>query len=175
MRSALVAVGRVRKPHGYKGELKVTLEADHVNDFAESKFVFVGRDPNTALPYELLTLRGLDPIVQLAGFESKEQCAVLAGQIIYLRDDDVTQREDPNEIAPDQEDYKRFIGFAVIDDDIGEVGQISDVTATPHQILAEVVHDERKHLVPLNQDLIRGIDFTQKIVFMELPEGLLEL
>ncbi len=173
----LIEVGSVRKTHGIAGELKFIVEEDFAEDFEEVNFVFIGRNEDVALPFEITSIRGADWIVKLADVESKEAGAVLCGQPIFIKQEDVSpdQAQEVQEVDPEFARYRRLEGFALIDEAIGEVGQIQEVIAYPHQVLAQVQANEKQHLIPLNQDLIKGVDFIKKIVFMRLPEGLLEL
>lgn len=171
----LVEIGRVRKSHGYKGELKLIVEDHYQDDLRVGKFLFVGADESSALPYEVSQIRGADWIVKLAGVESREECASLLGKILYLRSRDVVERQQP----ADQEDttYQELVGFLMVDEEHGEIGKILSTSQYPQQVMAEVARGKRKDpvLVPLNPHLIRGVDFTQHVVFVTLPEGLLDL
>lgn len=177
MEPGLVEVGQVRKTHGYAGELKLRVESGFEDDVAGADFLFVGATPDSAIPYEVKKLRGADWIVTLDGVDSRESAAVLRGRPLYLKSKNVSdpqpQRTSANAYIDEQ--YKRFVGFAMIDTVKGELGAIEAVEAYPQQSMASVVNKNKSHLVPLNQDLIRGIDFTKRIVFVELPEGLLDL
>lgn len=175
----LVEVGSVRKTHGYGGELKVAFGEPYAAVAQEAKFLFVGADPEGALPFEVVELRGERDIVRFAGVNSKEAAVELRGHRLYLRAKDVARvpqaPEASDRDAATAKAYEKFIGFAVIDDDLGEVGAITTVEAFPGQALANVDYEGRERLVPMSPDLIKGVDFTKKIVFMRLPEGLLEL
>lgn len=170
-------VGQVRKTHGYAGEMKLAVEEDYGADLERAAFLFIGSNPASALPYEVKRLRGADWIVTLDGVDSRESAAALRGKALFLRSDDVTdaQPERTPEAIDINEEYRRFIGFAMIDTELGELGAIRTVDAYPQQAMATVQHKDKLHLVPLNQDLIRGVDFTKRIVFVQLPAGLLDL
>ena len=173
--TGLVEIGTVRTTHGYAGELKVQVDDAYREDLAAAEFVLVGRDALSALPYKLLGVRGADGvIVRLEGLRYKEESASLRGRILYLRASDVTQRQEPG-VNEETTRYARFIGFAVIDDQLGEIGQLEDVVPYPGQVLAKVNYRGEVKLVPLNEHLIKGVDFTKKIVFMNLPDGLMDL
>ena len=171
----LVEVGRVRKVHGLRGELKFVFDHTYGDDVAVGTFLFIGDDEATALPYEVTSLRGADFILGFEGVSCKEECASLAGKKAYLRDQDVTDRQP--EKKNDEEKYDRLIGFTVVDDELGVIGVIESTERYPQQILATVKRTKKQSdvLVPLNPDLIKGVDFTRQIVFMILPEGILDL
>lgn len=170
----LIEVGSIRKTHGYAGEIKLVVHEGFDLDLKKATFLFIGRSPEKALPYELKALRGADWIAQLEGLTSKEEAAALRGQNLYLRQDDVSQ-EKVVEMKATQDESQKFAGFAIIDEALGEIAMIEEVVSYPQQEIAKVIYNGQEVLIPLNKALITGVDFIKKIVFMNLPEGLLEL
>lgn len=171
---ALIEVGSIRKTHGYSGEIKLVVIDGYDADVEKAEFFFIGRTPEKALPYELKNLRGADWIAQLEGLTTKEEAVGLRGQNLYLRKEDVTQVIN-NEMKAAEEVSQKFAGFALIDEQLGEIGVIEEVVTYPQQELAKLIYKGQEVLIPLNQALVTGVDFTKKIVFMNLPDGLLEL
>ena len=177
MQEGLVEVGQVRKTHGYAGEMKLVVYDDYASDVEQAGFLFVGSSPSAALPYEVSRLRGADWIISLNGVGSREEAATLRGRSVFLKSDDVsttTLTTTPEDDATKSE-FDRFLGFAMIDTVNGEIGPIRKVEAFPHQTMATVTNGDRDVLVPMNQDLIKGVDFTKRIVFVQLPDGLVDL
>lgn len=76
---------------------------------------------------------------------------------------------------PDDFRYTDLIGFLVIDENHGELGQITDVQEFPQQFVASVNMDGKELMFPLSDDLILGIDSEEEIIEVELPEGLVDL
>ncbi len=170
----LIEIGSVRKTHGYAGEVKLVVNEGFGPDIEAAGFLFIGNSPEKALPYELKAIRGADWIVELQELKSKEEAAQLRGKTVYLRADEVSQ-ENLIEMQASPDASQKFVGFAIIDEEIGEIAMIEEVVTYPQQELAKLTYKEQEVLIPLNQALITGVDFTKKIVFMNLPEGLLEL
>ena len=175
----LRAIGIVRKTHGYEGELKLALEREFRESLARVDFLFIGEDSDTAIPYRLVSKRGADDIVRLDGVDTKEAAEELRGCSVFAREAHLGEASvSPASLIRDHDAaraFQRFIGFALIDDAVGEIGAIVSIEAYPGQTLATVDYEGDRRLVPLTVELIRGVDFTKKIVFMNLPEGLLEL
>ncbi len=167
-------IGQVRKCHGYGGEIKLIVHEGHEDDISAVDFLFIGATPSTALPYEVTGLRGADWICSLEGVGTKEAAAELRGRSIFLRRGQVTETP-VVQVRDAAQEYRRFLGFALVDTELGEVGQIVGLNDSSLQTLARVSRGEKEVLIPLTNDLIRGVDFVKKIVFMALPEGLLEL
>jgi len=170
----LIEVGSIRKTHGYAGEVKLVVNDGFGIDIKKAEFLFVGRSPEKALPYELSSLRGADWIAKLMGLESKEAAASLRGQSLYLRESEVTQ-EIIVEKKEAEEVSQKFAGFALIDEELGEIAMIDEVVSYPQQEMAKLTYAGQEVLVPLKQAFITDVDFTKRIVCTNLPEGLLEL
>ena len=173
----LVEIGHVRKTHGYRGEVKLAVDENVGRDLRTAKFLFLNSQSGEPLPYTIEHVRGSDYIVALGGVVTREDAAPLRGRLAYLRPDDVTQNVQPsNADHPDPpSEYDRFLGYSITEVDRGELGMIEEIVRYPQQQLAKIEYDQREVLVPLNQEFISGVDFTKKIVFVRLPEGLLDL
>ena len=176
----LVEIGIVRKTHGYDGELKLAVDPGYRDVVEAATFLFLGPDDAAAIPYEITARRGDGgDIVALVGVDSKEAATPLRGCAVFVGESLVGDTGAPASVSAYDIDaaraYDKFVGFAVIDDDVGEIGAISLVEAYPGQAMASVEHDGATHLVPLTPELIKGVDFTKKIMFMKLPQGLFDL
>jgi 16S rRNA processing protein RimM len=71
--------------------------------------------------------------------------------------------------------YERFQGFTLVDVALGEIGVIREVLELPGQFLALVDYQDQEVMVPLHPSLIQKADLKNRILEMDLPEGLLEL
>ena len=171
----LVEIGSVRKAHGYRGEIKLSVGDRFGDDIRQARFCFIGVDRFSAIPYEIANMRGGDWICHLDGITSKESAAALRGLRVYLKTEDVKEEQLPHTQGATEAQFARFVGFALIDTERGEIGAIDAVDEDEFQARATVHFKGKRVLVPLNHDLVRGVDFTKRIVFVGLPEGLLEL
>ncbi|WP_335321669.1 ribosome maturation factor RimM [Pedobacter terrae] len=71
--------------------------------------------------------------------------------------------------------YTDFKGYLAIDETLGELGEILEVNEYPQQFVATVIYKETEVLFPLNEDFILEIDDEEKILTLDLPEGLLDV
>ena len=77
------------------------------------------------------------------------------------------------EASPNVTDMRYFIGFEVIDAIDGFLGKITNVNDDTANILFELA--EKDLLIPVSDEYITDIDHQKRIIYMNLPEGLLEL
>ena len=163
-------LGHVIKPHGIKGELHVFLDTDDPARYGEldSFFIEIRRK---LVPFFIknFRLQGSHAIVKLEDVDNIEQAKKLVARKIFL----------PLGLLPDLgtgEFYlHEIIGCTIIDRVSGRLGQVKEIYETGGNRLAGMEYNQKEVLVPLNRDFIVRIDKKNKELFMNLPDGLLEL
>jgi 16S rRNA processing protein RimM len=111
-------------------------------------------------------LNGKKLIIKLEDV-SPEEAARFVGCRAYL----------PEEMlpAPKEGFYdKAIIGFHAFSKE-QHIGTITEVVENAAQNLFVIEQDEKEYLVPAVEAFIQKIEHTEKIVYLELPEGLLDL
>ena len=56
-----------------------------------------------------------------------------------------------------------------------EIGDVIEVIEQPMQVLCKIMYKGHEALIPLHQESLQKIDQKKKQVFVNLPDGLLEL
>lgn len=166
-----IAIGRVSKTHGVDGALKLKIKDRYWDDFAEAKVLFV-ESAGKVVPYFIEEFRGgHDPIVKFEDLDQREPAQALSGKELFMRESDLL----PEVAEANVEQYERFVGYTMQDVDLGELGKIEEVVESPGQYLAFLTYQGREVTVPLNPVFIQSVDHQGKKVYVDLPEGLLEL
>ena len=98
--------------------------------------------------------------------DSKEQITPMSKYPILLREEDLT------EIF---EEYESLVGYTVIDNAIGKIGEIKEVIEMPSYELVKVVYQNRIVMIPMHEDLVEDVDEEEKKITMNLPEGFFEI
>ena len=167
----LIKIGKALKTHGYKGHLRVFVDEFYMDDFEVMKNLFIGN-----LPYFILSKdinSDSQAIISLEEINSKEKAQLLQGKDIYANEEDLSG-------ILDEDPYKEIIGFLIKDKKTGDIGTIEDVIEMPRQYLAKIMKDEasgkkKEILIPLNETYIQKTDKKKKIIFVELPDGFLDI
>lgn len=71
--------------------------------------------------------------------------------------------------------FDGLLGFRIMDMQRGEIGPLLDVIERPKQPLLVVLYQEKEVLIPLAEDFIDSVDESKQLIYMHLPEGLLDL
>jgi 16S rRNA processing protein RimM len=159
-------IGTVTKTRGLKGELQIYVDFDGLNDidFTAVFFEVSGK----LVPYFVSAIKypmANTAYLFLEEVDHIDKAAMLVKKDLYL----------PNKLKPvknpDEFTLMDLKGFMAIDETHGELGEITDILEYPQQIIASV----REVLFPLNTDFIKGIDMEGGEVYIDLPEGLLDV
>ncbi|MFD1257223.1 ribosome maturation factor RimM [Mucilaginibacter terrae] len=163
-------VGTVTKTRGLKGELQVYVDFDGLEniEFTAVFFEVAGK----LVPYFVSTIKY--PMTNTAYLVLEEvdhidKASLLVKKDLYL----------PNKLKPVKDENEFTLmdlqGFIAIDENHGELGEITEVIEYPQQIIASVHYKNREVLFPLNAEFIKGIDVEGGEIYLALPDGLLDV
>lgn len=167
----LIEVGRTAKPHGLKGEIKVVIDEAYEDDFFDASILFI-RKQHQSLPYFLEEIRGGNAlIVRLEGVKTREEAQYISHATILMKEEEVQNTTTLAEAGL----FSYLTDFTVIDKDLGELGIIKEVVEMPYQELALIDYKGKEVMIPLHENLFESVDEAGKKLYVELPDGLLEL
>ena len=170
LKSEVFPIGQVIKPHGVNGEMSFSFTSD----------VFDSED----IPYFIFEIQGIfvpffldeyrfksnsTGLLKLEDVISDEQAREFSGLTIFLSKKYLDKVED----AEIELDY--FAGFTLIDAEKGTLGVISEVDQTTDNVLFVIPAADDELLIPAGEEYITEIDHDKKIIYVRLPEGLLDL
>jgi len=168
----LVAIGEIGRPHGVRGEVRVTPLTDHPERFARLRECLLWDEArDRRLPCRIRTARaqGDALVVALAGYDSPEAVRTLTGWLLAVPESEVLP-------APEGHFYPwQLVGCRVLTEDGREIGSVLRIEGTGAQDLWVVGAAGREHLVPAVADIVREVDLDGRRIVIRPPEGLLEL
>ena len=175
----LLLMGRLGKPHGVRGDLKVVPETDEPERFAELARVFVGATVEGARPVEVENVRFQYPkgrtvvLLSLAGLDTPEAAGDLRGQFLWADPDDLPALEDGEAYIHD------LIGLTVVevDDDgaeVGEMGTVRDLYDGAQLLFAIDRPGKPEVLLPDVEEFVVRLDLAARRLYVRPPEGLVE-
>ncbi|MFN6945535.1 MAG: ribosome maturation factor RimM [Cytophagaceae bacterium] len=164
-------LGYITKVHGLKGDIVAFLDVDYSEDYIELESVFVEINQQL-IPFFIEDFRIKSPKNVILKFEdtaSFEQASELVGKSLFL----------PLTMLADLEEgqfyYHDVIDYRVEDKKNGQLGIVKAFYEMPGQDLLAMEYQEKEILIPVNDDIILEADHEQKILFVELPDGLIDL
>lgn len=163
-------VGYLSKTKGLKGELLLKIEAGHALEYQGTESVFL-EIKGKPVPFFVLSYHPQPgkktAVLLLEDIDSVEKARELTGTTVLL-----PLSEKPESEAPP---FAELEGYQVIDRALGPLGTIREITQYPGHSVAVLTFREREVMLPLNEDLIEKIDKQNRELFVNLPEGLLEI
>lgn len=163
-------IGQITKPHGVNGEMSFSFTTDIFDREDVPYFIF--EKEGILVPFFLEEYRfkgSTTGLMKLDGVTTDEQARGFAGLTIFLPKSYLEKVED----AEIELDY--FAGFSLIDSEKGLLGVISEVDQTTDNVLFVIPTKNDELLIPAGEEYIEEIDHDKKIIYVRLPEGLLDL
>lgn len=163
-------IGYITKTRGLKGEMQLFFEFE---DYVELDFDVLFLEINKKLvPYFIDSIKlqkNSTAYLNLEDIDHVDKAQPLVKKKVYLPNDKMPER-DPNDFR-----YTDLVGYLVVDESQGEVGEITGVEEFPQQFIAKVDYNGQELMFPLNEDLILGIDAEEQVIAVQLPDGLIDV
>lgn len=164
-------IGFFNKPHGIHGELQFTF-TDDIFDRVDCDYLVCLLD-GIFVPFFIEEYRfrsDSTALMKLEGVDTAERARMFTNVEVYF----------PVKYVEDAEEgeltWNYFIGFRMEDVHHGPLGEVTDVdTTTVNTLFVIEQEDGEELLVPAQEEFILGIDQQQRVITVELPEGLLNL
>lgn len=159
-----LAVGKLRRPHGVRGELTMDVQTDFPERLHAGKRIFVGEEHQ---PYRIQNVRSTHQglIVHLSGLENPEDAGQLRNQMVYVSVKDLPA-------LPQGEYYfHQIIGLPVVDEtgqELGLLAEILETGANDVYIVRNVSGEEL--LLPDRPEVILEVNLEAKQIRVRPPE-----
>ena len=164
-------LGKVVSKFSFKGEVLIKLDTDEPESYLEMESVFVDYD-NNLVPFfiEKSSLQKSNLLrVKFEDVDSEEDAEDLIKCDLYL----------PLDLLPtlneDQFYFHEVIGFTVQDANYGTVGTLTGINDTTSQALFEIEKNGKLILIPMNDEFLQKVDKKNKTIYVQTPEGLIDL
>jgi 16S rRNA processing protein RimM len=168
-------VGRIRKPHGIRGELFVWLETDRPDAvFRPGRTMWLGDDAGPAAG-STITVERSRPfkegyLLKPVEFGTRDDALeALRGRSLYIR------RSEAAPLAEDEVFYHELVGLRVVvaGEAIGTVREVYETGGA--DLLAVQRQGKPELLIPFVREVLTRIDVAEGIMEIDPPPGLLEL
>ena len=165
-----VKIGTVVSKHGYKGDIKISVSSNNLDTFPDLKYLFIDLY-GCFIPFKIDNVRSFSKnvlIVKLKEIRSEDEVNEVIHKNIYVDSAEMESNIDSGFF------YNDLINFEVITDS-KKIGRIENINSKLPQPVFEIIYDSRKVLIPIHEDLIKKIDKKNRIIYLDIPNGLLEI
>jgi len=170
LQTDLVTIGKIERPFGVKGAVKVRSLSDVPGRFEQLGAVSVMSAGGLAVDRTVTHVRRAGPsyILQFHGVTTPEEAGTLRGALIQV------PRCEPSSRQGDALYECDLIGMAVVDEAGHHLGLIETVWELPgHQVFV-VRQEGREVLIPAAKHFVTAVDLAQKRMTIRTIEGLVE-
>ena len=161
-----IAVGRVRRPHGVRGELRVELLTNYPERLSHHEVLYLGEELR---PYPLESVRFHQDValIKLVGCEDRDQADLLRGQLVQVPFEDA--------VPLDEGEYYDFqiIGAEVVTEAGESLGRVAEVLETKANDVYVVLGPRGEVLIPVVEHVVQEIDLDAGRILVKLMPGLL--
>ena len=165
-----VTVGRVRRPHGIRGELLVEVTSDFPDRFqlGNSLCLVLKGGGRRQVKIDKYRSHHLGAIIGLEDCTSRDHADQLRGSSFEIERTSIPK-------APSGSYYYfDLVGCECRDLAKGNLGTVTDILEDGGGVLLRVQDGDKVVLVPFVANFIAEIDITNGMIEVELPEGLVE-
>ena len=126
MTKDLIPIGRVVRPHGVRGKIKLDYFGEDVNRLPPLREVFIEVKPGNLQAYEILETTPQAPrlILHLKGIERREEVESLIGKEVFIK----------KEVLPDLEEGEYYwmdlLGMSVETQEGKKIGRVKEIFPT---------------------------------------------
>jgi 16S rRNA processing protein RimM len=164
----LLEIGRIIRPHGLTGRVKVLSYIESQEVLVGLSEVLIGREVHEAVPYELIAAQtGRNAfIMQLGGIELKEAADGLVGLSVWIPSGKMKKLSD------DEYYWREIIGLEVRTEEGRSIGRIDSVFPTGSNDVYVCRDGEKEILLPGISEVVRKVDIDAGVMVVRLLKGL---
>ena len=163
-------VGRTQKPYGIKGELNVLFNiAEYAELESEYYFLMIENIPVPFFIEDFTFTTDVGARVKFNDVNDEKEASKYINLDLYIPRSLVKEPDDSG-----ASNWNYFVGYKVVDINGELIGEISNVDESTINVLFILNEGDDEILIPATEDFITAIDEEERIIRMDLPEGLLE-
>ena len=167
-------LGYIIKTHGLRGQLVAHFDVDDVSAYTKLKTVYLtlAGAPTKLVEHQIEKVQlqsGNKVLIKLRGIERIEEAEPLRGSQLHLPLAALPELEE------DQFYFHDVIGFTVVDKTLGKLGTVENFYELPQQDMLAMRYQDQEVLIPVVDELISHADHVKKEIYVNLPDGLLDV
>jgi 16S rRNA processing protein RimM len=162
-----LVIGRVIKPHGIGGELRIESYTDVVERFSWAEAIFVGDKNPIEHTVENVRFHKKWVLIKFSEIIDRNMAELYRAKLLQIRTEDA--------IPLEEDEYFLFqvVGLQVTTIDGSDLGEIVDVIETKANNVFVVKSGPEEILIPDTPEVIKDIDFDLGTMTIELIPGLI--
>jgi 16S rRNA processing protein RimM len=167
----LIVIGRITRPHGLRGEVRVVPTTDDPERFtglSECVLWDASRDERETRRISTARFHGDVVLVRFEDDDSPEDAEQRVGRLLAVPESEALPLP-PGQFYPWQ-----LEGVRVITEDGRNVGRVTRIESGAQELWV-VAAGDREHLIPAVPEIVVDVDLAAGRVVIRPPDGLLDL
>ncbi len=163
-------IGKLAATFGVDGQLVLQHSLGKNNSLKNLETIFIEEKKDSFLPYFITSVKiksDKEIFIALDEISSKEAAHFLLKKEVWLSEKDF--KKFVATTAPIS-----FLGFTIINNK-EELGEVIEVIEQPHQLLCTILINGKEALIPIHEDSLEKVDKKNCKLYVDLPDGLLEI
>ena len=168
--STYLPLGKFTASHGLNGELILQHNLGKRTKLTGIKALFVEEKKDQFLPWFIEKAQARneqETLIKLEGISTRENAQRLVRRAVWLTEEEF-EKQVPRS-AP-----VKLLGYQVYEEE-KNLGEILELIEQPHQLLCRLQMEGKEVFIPLHEDSLNRVDHKKRIVYVTLPEGLLDI
>jgi 16S rRNA processing protein RimM len=167
----LIVIGRVSRPHGVKGEIRIEyFNPEDPSLFSRYEMLYIQGDQGSPRSYRPIKVRLHKQFIlaQLEGIRNKEEAERLSGSLVLV---------DPERLPSLEEDeyyWYEILGMRVVTEQGHEMGEVTQILQTGSNDVYVVRKGSKEFLIPAIKEVIIAIERETRTMVIRPREGLFE-
>lgn len=160
----LLAVGKIRRPHGVLGEMIMDILTDFPERLKVGKEVIVGES------HEKFKLRSIRPhnrgaLIAFEGFMDCDAVGSFRNKMVYVPAEEIPA------LPAGEYYFHDLLGLAVVDEDGERIGTLAEILETGANDVYIIKTDAGEEvLLPAIEDVILNVDLDKKVMQVRLQD-----
>lgn len=169
-KSDLFKIGKLQKTHGIHGEITLLYD-DESYAAIETDFYFFEIE-STFVPFFIEEITFADDTrarVKFEDIEDELEASKFSNTDIYVHRDEIDHPTQSERMG-----WNFYVGFTVMDQNKRNLGIIDQIDTSTINHLFILKTDDGELLIPATDDFVDRTDDVNKIIYLNLPEGLID-
>ncbi len=164
------SIGKLVATHGIQGQLILLHALGRKTALVGTKVLMLEMGKDNLLPYFVQATKAKtdeEIYITLEDITTKELAKPLIGKRVWLLQADFELHAAPHATV-------HMLGYLLYNHNV-PLSHVIELIEQPHQLLAKIIYNTKEMLIPINDAFVVKVDATGKGIYLELPEGLLEV
>jgi 16S rRNA processing protein RimM len=170
MTKDFVPIGRVIRPHGVRGRIKLEYFGEDACRFPPAREIFIEVKTGSLQTYEILGTTPQPPrlILHLKGIERREEVEPLVGKEVFIK------REVLPDLGEGEYYWMDLLGMSVETQEGKRIGRVKEIFSTGANDVYVVEGKRGEIFLPATGEVIQDIDPEKGVMKVNRKEGLWE-